>query len=559
MKRLILVLTLIVCLLASSIPAFGASIDSFADAKGHWAQSTLERAVSENILNGSNGYLYPNGNLKGSEMAAIMVRQLNLQTYTDAYPGTVEKDWFYRYAAIAAYSGLISADEPVDMNTAVTREEVFKVFANAYFTDADMEKMIKKQEEDAKVRAEELKKQEEEKAAAEALKQQEQAALESEAAENTDAAEDTVITENTDVTQDAVAEETPVAEPEGFAAFKDADQLSVNGLAAAELLYDAGIIKGDDLKMLNPQKQITRAEFVTMLFRAADGKDAVIGDKGVKISLDAPDVAPGAMVKADAKFSDVSGALVCDLQWYFDGEARTGFAAEDKSIKNGDTTSFNANVQFTRNMNLFRRVGLEIRFEDNQGNAVNKYAEKVVTIENYPPKHYWESAYAEALKQVSCVYAGDYTSSYNIDYDLEIKEAFVNGKGYSSKTQYLAWINLATQKVNIFTGSKGDWQLVKTFRCASGAKSTPTPTGVTYVTYKQNGWYTNKYICKPIVRFYPGTGYAFHSVLFDPKGSGRIIDGSMGFPVSHGCIRMMPSDINWIHATIPVNTTVVVY
>ena len=177
----------------------------------------------------------------------------------------------------------------------------------------------------------------------------------------------------------------------------------------------------------------------------------------------------------------------------------------------------------------------------------------------FPKSHYKDAVYEEALNTVSCVYKGNYTSSYNIDYSAEIKEAFVEAKKYSSKTQYLLWVNLATQKVNVFTGQKGDWQLIKTFRCASGSRSTPTPTGVTYVTYKQNGWYTNKYICKPIVRFYPGTGYAFHSVLFDPKGSGRIIDGSMGFPVSHGCIRMMPSDINWLHATIPLNTTVVIY
>ncbi|MBR5229176.1 MAG: S-layer homology domain-containing protein [Firmicutes bacterium] len=550
MKKLFVVLTLIICMLASAVPAFGASFDSFADAQTHWAKASLERAVNENILNGSNGQLYPNGNLKGSEMATIMVRQLDLQTYTDAYTGTTESDWFYRYAAIASYAGLISEEDALDLNVAVTRDQVFQVYAKAYFTDSQIDQMIKKQEADAAKKAEELKKQQEAQAKAEA-----EAAAKAESEADATETADVVVVESTEET--ATAPEA-VTVPEGFDRFTDADQFTVEGKAAAELLFDAGIVQGDDLNMLNPQKQITRAEFVTMLFRAADKSKAVVADKGLKITLNAPDVDPDAMVKADAAFNGVSGAITGDIQWYFDGAARENFAAAGKSIKNGDKTDFSANVEWTRNMNCFRRVGLDVTYTEN-GKEMHKYAEKVVTIENYPSSHYWEAVYQEALQTVSCVYAGDYTSSYNIDYSTEIKEAYINGKGYSSKTQYLLWVNLATQKVNVFTGSEGDWELIKTFRCASGAKSTPTPTGVSYVTYKQNGWYTDKYICKPVVRFYPGTGYAFHSVLLDPKGSGRIIDGSMGFPVSHGCIRMMPSDINWLHATIPVNTTVVIY
>ncbi len=536
-------------MLSSTISAFGASFDSFADAKGHWAEATLKRAVAENILNGSNGKLEPNGGLKGSEMLAIMVRQLNLQTYRAPYPGTSENDWFYRYAAIAAESGLITAEDNIDMNATVTREQVFIVFANAFFTQADFDKALKNQ------KAELAAKEEASKNAIEATGLAMEASKN--AIETTGSAMETWQTV-TETSKPAIeAEQKP--EQKGLDRFADADKLSLRGRAAAQLLTESGLVQGDDLKMLNPQKGITRAEFVTMLFRSADSRDAVICDEGMIIALEAPDVDPGAMVKATAKFSGISDTIKGDIQWYLDGAIKENFRAEEKDIINEMTSAFSANIEFKRNMNLFRRVGIEVDYYDKDENVVHKYAEKVVTVTNYNPEHYWGELYKEAKATVSCVYKGNYTSSYNIDYSTEIKEAFINGQGYSSRTEYLAWINLATQKVNIFKGKKGDWELIKTFRCATGAKSTPTPVGVTYVTYKQNAWYHPNYICKPIVRFYPGTGYAFHSVLFDPKGSGRVIDGSMGFPISHGCIRMMPNDIQWIHSYIPVNTTVVVY
>src|SRR5699024_2833842 len=49
----------------------------------------------------------------------------------------------------------------------------------------------------------------------------------------------------------------------------------------------------------------------------------------------------------------------------------------------------------------------------------------------------------------------NYTQSR--DYSETVKTAFVNQRGYSSPTGYLIWLNLKTQKVNIFQGSQGNW------------------------------------------------------------------------------------------------------
>ena len=108
--------------------------------------------------------------------------------------------------------------------------------------------------------------------------------------------------------------------------------------------------------------------------------------------------------------------------------------------------------------------------------------------------------------EYSSTYSGDYTNDYNIDYSTQAKEDYVNSKGYSSSTSYLVWVSRACQKVYIFTGSQYNWTLYDTFICATGKSSTPTPVGVTYITYKQSGWYHSTYQVEPVIRFYPGTG-----------------------------------------------------
>ena len=92
----------------------------------------------------------------------------------------------------------------------------------------------------------------------------------------------------------------------------------------------------------------------------------------------------------------------------------------------------------------------------------------------------------------------------------------------------------------------------------SGKPSTPTIRGVFAVTYKQSSWNYGSYYCGPVVRFHGG--YAFHSRLeYWPMGSGRFYDGRIGFPISHGCLRMYDDDIWFIYNNIPGGTTVVVH
>ena len=165
------------------------------------------------------------------------------------------------------------------------------------------------------------------------------------------------------------------------------------------------------------------------------------------------------------------------------------------------------------------------------------------------------------LKLVTLGYKGDYTLKWAQEHDYKDfeKETWINAKGYSSKTDFLIWVNLSMQRVNIFHGSKGSWQLVRSFIVGTGAPGHGTPVGEYYITYKQSyGWTTSTYTVKPVVGFKTNTGYAFHSRLYYP-GTQRLSDASIGFPVSHGCVRMYDEDVCYIYNSIPLNTAVIVY
>jgi lipoprotein-anchoring transpeptidase ErfK/SrfK len=181
---------------------------------------------------------------------------------------------------------------------------------------------------------------------------------------------------------------------------------------------------------------------------------------------------------------------------------------------------------------------------------------------NYTKSVNWESsdsvvAAASITNTITSTYSGNYTHSYNWDYSEGLAESYVSS--YSSSSNYLIWVSLQNQKVYVFYGSKGNWDLIHTFICGTGKSTSPTPTGVTKTTYKQTGWFESSYTVAPVVRFYPNTGYAFHSRLYYPGGSSVLKDASIGYPVSHGCVRMLTPDVTYIYNWIPNGTTVIIY
>ncbi len=309
----------------------------------------------------------------------------------------------------------------------------------------------------------------------------------------------------------------------------------------------------------------------------------------------------------------VPGKKIGSLQWFLDGVPQAGYYRSEFPIDNGRITTLDLSVPFAKGMeNRKVTVALEVHL-----NGVIRRIEKSIDVRNYHNDWYDNQEKARVLSMVKpveieaeigywthtydskylkksngslgkgskVVYADHYGTSaayiripeedrycwvpyasvkvsnknYTVsqDYPDTDKEIFVNAKGYESKTDYLVWVNLERQKVNVFLGEKGNWDLIRTSTCSSGANITPTPTGImTYCAYG-NGWYEEEYIVHPVLYLDLERGIALHSILFNLDGT--VQDATQGRPVSHGCIRMLKDEINWLASYLPIGTTVVVY
>ena len=269
------------------------------------------------------------------------------------------------------------------------------------------------------------------------------------------------------------------------------------------------------------------------------------------IDLKAPEsVTFGSVMNASAELSFLEGGKVCTGTWYLDGEA---VSSQQLTLGADAAPVFSHTFGDDEGDKTESELKFVLSYTTADGRAQEVSASRTIALIHGPTDQ-------EILAMVTNRYAGDYTLAWaqNHDYAPEVKTRWVNLQGYSSKSKYLIWVNLTYQRVNIFEGSQGNWQLIRTCLCGSGKPSTPTIRGVFAVTYKQNAWNYGSYYCGPVVRFY--SGFAFHSRLeYWPMGSGRFYDARIGFPISHGCLRMYDDDIWFIYNNIPSGTTVVVH
>ena len=280
------------------------------------------------------------------------------------------------------------------------------------------------------------------------------------------------------------------------------------------------------------------------------------GSQGASMYLTSvPVLAPGETLEVKAKITSPTGKA-CTGTWYVDGAK----VSSQKFTTGKEVPTLTHKYKYTEKMKTASEIKFVLSYTTQDGRTQEQSVSKTVTLQNYDYNYYHGPTDQEVLKMVTNAYAGNYTLAWaqNHDYSQDVKTRWVNLKGYSSKTKYLIWVNLTYQRVNIFQGSQGNWKLIRSCLCGSGKASTPTIKGVFATTYKQNAWNYGSYYCGPVVRFYGG--YAFHSRLeYWPMGSGRFYDGRIGFPISHGCLRMYDDDIWFIYNNIPNGTTVVVH
>jgi hypothetical protein len=125
------------------------------------------------------------------------------------------------------------------------------------------------------------------------------------------------------------------------------------------------------------------------------------------------------------------------------------------------------------------------------------------------------------------------------------------------KGRYLE-LSLHQQKMYVFYG----YRLLHIFRISSGRPSMPTPSG-RFRIVRKNPWSA----CRPSWEYY--TCYMPFSMYFTWQGNAihalPIINGRqegiwhLGIPISHGCVRLLPSAAVHMYYTTPIGTPVVIH
>lgn len=137
-----------------------------------------------------------------------------------------------------------------------------------------------------------------------------------------------------------------------------------------------------------------------------------------------------------------------------------------------------------------------------------------------------------------------YNRSKDANYTREEVQYYVNHRGLTSRTKYLAFVSLYQQHAYFFTGSKGKWKCVKDWEVSTGEAKSATATGEWVVKKKHKKKNSLAYW----TTFY--SGVSFHS-----WGNTKCF----GVPHSGGCVRSAKSNALWAYKTLPMGTKVVTY
>lgn len=119
-------------------------------------------------------------------------------------------------------------------------------------------------------------------------------------------------------------------------------------------------------------------------------------------------------------------------------------------------------------------------------------------------------------------------------------------------------VNLSEQKVYAYLGDTD----VREFRVSTGKPSTPTPPGKYNILIKQDvriGAQAPHYIM-PRFMMFQSSGYGFHALPSLARNGGDQFwteaRNHIGIPVSHGCVRLLPEDADWLFDFTDIGTKV---
>ena len=568
---------LIVFLLLPSLSA-GASFDDYKDAVGHWAASSLRQAYNDGLIDGKGENLLPDENITAIRALSILCQVLDAKKAADlSGAGLSGKEWYYDYAAKAVYLGLTSSASVKSLNAPVSRQDAFTMLAKAFqLIDVDPEMSLLNQFSDSGM-----------------IKKENRQALASLVSRgliggyNGRLDADGFMTRASFVSMiyRIVAGLVPAFSIKGNYNYRvlirgsaklsgntfrqdvwfdcAASDISLNSVHAESLTIRS--VKLNSLSLYGSTKigRLTLAAQSGDIVVSPD-KDAFIGTlvvgsgsglitsdgiKSIEITGDNRNV----IIAGNADSVIISGQN-CTLR------VQQGVKVGRIVLLPGATRS-NVIADGTVGELEVKSSGSSVKGRGKVETLMQYRNDTTVSVASGKKILMMERDAQRVLQKVTLGYKGDYTLEWALANDLDDyeKEVWVNAKDFTSESEYLLWINLAYQRVNIFRRSGGNWELIRTCLAGTGRPGRDTPPGVWTTSYKQlGGWTTATYTVKPVVRFRGSIGYAFHSRLYYP-GTNNIQDASIGYPISNGCVRMYDEDIWFIYNNIPDGTTVVVH
>ncbi len=115
-----------------SVPAYGADTALVKDMPSNWAKEAVEKAVSNDILSGYEGYVRPFDNINRAEISVIINKLTGAEKEADisSVSDVKENDWFYSAMAKIVHSGIMTGSDNELMPTKnASREEAVVLIA----------------------------------------------------------------------------------------------------------------------------------------------------------------------------------------------------------------------------------------------------------------------------------------------------------------------------------------------------------------------------------------------------------------------------------------------
>lgn len=132
---------------------------------------------------------------------------------------------------------------------------------------------------------------------------------------------------------------------------------------------------------------------------------------------------------------------------------------------------------------------------------------------------------------------------------VKFADMYSRAQGIASRTGWLIIVDTHQNRIAIYSGKKGSWNVKTEAYCVTGAPSTPTIKG----QFETTGSHRMSLSTDSRARWCTqiNGGYFFHTILASTN--------ELGHNLSHGCVRLAPSNAQWIYQNIPTRTKVYIY